>query len=61
MKNLSDEIFEKFDEDGNMDLSLEEFLELCMFIDPKMDKKTCIEKYNVYDTDSTKTLDKVEF
>jgi len=44
MMKFSDEIFDKFDEDGNMDLSLEEFLELCMFIDPKMDKKMCVEK-----------------
>lgn len=44
LKNMSDTLFDKFDDDGNQDLSMDEFVELSLYVDPKLDKKTCIEK-----------------
>jgi len=29
IKSLSDDLFRKFDEDGNQDFSIEEFMDLC--------------------------------
>lgn len=44
LRSLSDDLFKKFDEDGNQDFSIEEFMDLCAYVDPRMDKDTVINK-----------------
>jgi len=61
LQDFSNEIFDKFDEDGNADLSLDEFVELCTYIDPQIDLKTCRDKYNQFDNDNSNSISKEEF
>lgn len=44
LRSLSDDLFRKFDEDGDQDFSIEEFMDLCAYVDPKMDQKAVIDK-----------------
>jgi len=44
LRDLSDDLFKKFDEDGNQDFSIEEFMDLCAYVDPRMDKTAVIDK-----------------
>jgi len=54
-------MFLKFDTDNTDRLELDEFVNLCNWVDPRWDKATCIRKYTEIDNDKSKTIDKTEF
>lgn len=61
LRAFSDLMLDKFDSQKRGILDLDEFVNLCHWINPKWDKLACIKKFNEIDADRNKFADRHEF
>lgn len=61
LKAFSDLMLDKFDTTKRGILDLDEFVNLCAWIDPKWDRVSCIKKFNQIDSDRNRFCDRNEF
>lgn len=61
LRAFSDLMLDKFDSQKRGILDMDEFVNLCHWINPKWEKFACIKKFNEIDADRNKFADRHEF
>lgn len=61
LRAFSDLMLDKFDSQKRGILDLDEFVNLCAWIDPKWERINCIKRFNEIDADRNRFADRNEF
>jgi len=61
LRAFSDLMLDKFDHTKRGILDLDEFVNLCAWIDPNWDRISCIKRFNEIDSDRNRFCDRNEF
>jgi len=61
LRAFADLMIDKFDSEKRGILDLDEFVNLCAWINPRWDRLSCIKRFNEIDGDRNRFADKDEF